>query len=106
MIDDETTRIDVDSFVRASLHISEFIQDELDARGWSEHDLAVRMDGDPSMNLLTVQMLMAVTDHRMLLDDETANGLSAAFGISPEYWIKLHEDWRRAAMRAEKEGLD
>lgn len=72
----------------------EFIQDELDARGWTTDDLAVRMGGDAAMNKLTVDLLIHVPDKNMILDTETAEGLSRAFGVSAQFFLNIDATWR------------
>ena len=71
-----------------------FVAEELEARGWTPRDLALRMGGDPAIDQLTVDMLIHVPDKNMLLDQETANGLGRAFGTSPDLWLNLDRQWR------------
>ena len=86
----------------------EFIQDELDARGWNTADLARRMGGDLGLNQLTVDMLIAVRDKNLMLGKETAQGLSRAFGVSAEFFLNLDRSWREGRswrLSAEHKGL-
>lgn len=75
----------------------ESIEEEMTARGWTPEDIARRMGGarDYAVNLLTVQMLIAVHDTNLILDEETARGLGVAFGVSPQYFLNLDATWRR-----------
>lgn len=75
----------------------EYIEDEMKARGWDEEAVAERMGGvrDYGMNLLCLQMLLAVRDTGLILDPETAAGLSRAFGVSAQYFLNLDATWRR-----------
>lgn len=76
------------------IHPSEFIQDELDERGWTLEDIVKYMDGDYSVNLLTLELLMAIHDDNIFLDQETAEGIGRAFGTSPQFWINLWDNYR------------
>jgi len=80
-----------------AFHPSEFIQEELDARGWDRIDLAVRMGGDAAHNLLTWDMYREVgpTDPRMQLGETTARQIADAFGVSPQLFLNLETAWRR-----------
>lgn len=84
--------------VPCETHVSEFIQDELDARGWTLEHLAHQMGGDYGLNLLSLQMLYAVHDPNLLVDEETDRGIARAFGVSDGLFIRLHEAWRRGAL--------
>ena len=79
-----------------AFHPSEFIAEELEARGWSRIDLAVRMGGDASKNLLVWDLYCEVgpTDPRMQLGAETARQIGDAFGVSPELFLNLEAAWR------------
>ncbi|MEE9159966.1 MAG: hypothetical protein V3U60_16475 [Gammaproteobacteria bacterium] len=72
----------------------EFIQEELDARGWTTADLASRMGGDAAQRQCCVEILIYAPNKGVILDDDTASGLSRAFGTSAEFWINLDRDWR------------
>lgn len=75
-----------------------FIQEEMDARGWSEEDVARRM-GDQrayGMNMLCLGFILHVHDRNLILDRETAEGLSLAFGVSAELFLNLDAAWRAA----------
>ena len=75
-----------------------FIQDELDARGWTVRDLAEQMGGEEveeiGLNMLTVELLIGAPDKGMTLDADTAIGLACAFGTSPEFWTNIDQAWR------------
>ena len=78
-------------------HPSEFIQEELDARGWDRIDLAIQMGGDPARNLLVwdAYRIVGPTTPRMRLGEEMAGQPSRAFDVSAEYFLNLHEAWTR-----------
>lgn len=79
-------------------HVGEYIRDELESRGWTTRDCAMLMGGDIAVNLLSLDLLIAADESpegseikQMRLGQETANGLSLAFGTSPEVWMVLDE---------------
>ena len=68
----------------------EFIREELDARGWTQGDLAQIMDRP----LRLVNELIA---GKKQITPETANGLAEAFGDhDPLYWMNLDSAFRLA----------
>ena len=65
----------------------EFIRDELEARGWSQTDLA-RILGRP---LPTVNQIMS---GKVGITPTTAGELAEAFGTSAEFWLNLEVTYR------------
>jgi HTH-type transcriptional regulator/antitoxin HigA len=65
----------------------DLIREELEARGWSQADLA-RVIGRP------LQMVNEIINGRKRITEETAVALAAAFGTSAEMWINLETSWR------------
>jgi HTH-type transcriptional regulator/antitoxin HigA len=59
-----------------------FIQEELEARGWSQRDLAEVL-GRP------LQAVNAIINGRKQITPRTARELEAAFGTSAEFWLNL-----------------
>jgi plasmid maintenance system antidote protein VapI len=81
-------------------HPSEFIQDELDERGWTLRDLVFRMrryenEKEWAVNLLAWEMYMTVQDKDLLLGEEMSRDIGRAFGVSPYFFNNLHENWRK-----------
>ena len=74
--------------------MTEFIDDELEARGWSLDGLAFQMGGDSGRNKLAVELLY-LRDPDMEIGDELAFMLGRAFGTSGALWLRLDETWRR-----------
>ncbi len=74
----------------------QFLQEELDARGWTTADLAQRMGGDPAVDQLAVDIMLGCEpeDKGILLGREMAEGLALALGTSTEYWENLDRAWR------------
>lgn len=60
----------------------DFIREELEARGWSQGDLA-RILGRP------VQTINMIVNGRKSITAETAKALGLAFGTGPELWMNL-----------------
>lgn len=88
--------------MRDVLHPSIFIQEELDERGWTLRDLVFRMrtyksERDWAINMLAFELYMTVQEKGVLLGDEMARDLGAAFGVSAELFKNLDKAWREAA---------
>ena len=82
-------------------HVSEFINEELAERGWSLRDLVFRMRryesaADWAIEMLAIEMFMVVHEKNIVLDQNMADGLGAAFDVSPQLFINMHETWREA----------
>jgi HTH-type transcriptional regulator/antitoxin HigA len=71
----------------------EYIQDELDARGWSQTDLAVIM-GRP------VSVINELISGKRGITAETALGLEAALDLDAQYWLNLEAAYRLWRARA------
>jgi HTH-type transcriptional regulator/antitoxin HigA len=67
----------------------DFIQEELDARGWTQGDLADVM-GRP------VETVNRLIKGRLAITPETARGLGAAFGTSAQMWMNLDSSYQLA----------
>ncbi|MBM4329477.1 MAG: HigA family addiction module antidote protein, partial [Deltaproteobacteria bacterium] len=70
------------------------IKRELDARGWTQKDLAEIMGRPP-------QAVSEIVQGRKQITPETALQLAAAFGTSPELWINLETNYRLYQAREE-----
>lgn len=86
--------------MRVVPHPSEFIAEELMARGWSADDLALRMsDGtDRDFGLCRVALdfydQIGPGEPKMLIGDITSAKLGKAFDVSPGFFLALEEQWR------------
>ena len=60
----------------------EYIREELDARGWTQLDLAEILGRPP-------QAINEVIAGKRSITPEMAKGLSAAFGTSAQLWMNL-----------------
>ena len=75
----------------------DLIAEELEARGWSQEDLA-RITGRP---LATINEIIK---GKKSITPETALDLAEAFGTSPELWLGLEGDYRLARAAAVRQG--
>ena len=67
----------------------EFISEELEARGWTQVELAEVL-GRPA------RLISELLAGKRAITPETAKGLGAAFGTGPEFWMNLERDYRLA----------
>jgi len=67
----------------------EFISEELEARGWSQVELADVL-GRPA------KLVSELIAGKRAITPETAKGLGAAFGTGAEFWMNLERDYRLA----------
>ena len=68
----------------------DFLKEELEERGWTQDDLAAVM----GRNIRTVNEIVV---GKRSITPETAEGLAAALGTSPEFWLNLesaYQLWR------------
>ncbi len=65
----------------------EFLREELDARDWSQQELADILDRPPRLISELIAGKRAITP-------ETATGLGEAFGTSPDYWMNLESQFQ------------
>src|SRR5262245_13203278 len=76
----------------------EFIKEELDARGWSQLDLAEIIERDPIMINQIIKGKRAITP-------ETARLLADAFGTSAQLWLNLETAYRLAQSEPSSEAI-
>lgn len=82
-----------------------FLQEEMDARGWSDHDVAIRMGGitekETIVNELSVQALregwVFPDDPDPEIGPKMAEELGTAFGTSADFWLNLDRAWHQRA---------
>lgn len=84
-----TERIPAEAF-----HPSEFIKDELEARGWSLADLVKRMPGDYGINYVALDFYLSVGPDEPGLRMGDNTGIAQAFGdVDPQYFTNLERAW-------------
>ncbi len=76
----------------------EFIRDEIEARGWSQSDLAEIL-GRP------VQAINEIIAAKKAITPETAQGLGDAFGTDAQLWLNLENSWQLSSVATEDTGV-
>lgn len=84
-------------------HPSEFIAEEMIARGWSAGELAMRMSDGTEHDYGICRLALDFYDQigpdnpKVYVGAITAAKLGKAFGVSPDYFLALEDAWRREA---------
>ena len=65
----------------------DFLKEELEARSWTQSDLAEILDRP-------VAVVNEIIAKKRRVTPETARGLAAAFGTSAEYWMNLESSFQ------------
>jgi hypothetical protein len=73
--------------------LSEFLQDEMKARGWSLAEVHRRLMFDPVL-CCAIDLAIYVDDKDLRLDGRTVQSLALVFGADPQYYINLYEAHR------------
>ena len=63
------------------------IREELEARGWTQRDLAAILGRGP-------HVVSSIIAGKTGISPDTARGLAAAFSTSPDYWLNLEASYR------------
>ncbi len=72
----------------------EFIKEELEARGWTQRDLAAIIDRP-------VQAVNELISGKRSVTPDTARALGEAFGTGPELWMNLESAWRLSQVKSD-----
>ena len=72
----------------------EILEEELEARGMTRQDLAIRMAADP-------RTIDAIISGEKAIDTLTAVELANALGIGAHYWLGLQADYVAALAQSE-----
>ena len=67
--------------------VTDFLKEEMEARGWSQADLAQIVGKSP-------RDIHALVNGKVALKPEMATLLGDAFGTGPEYWMNLETSYR------------
>ena len=75
--------------------LQEYLADELQARGWTTEDAAVRMQTDrgASMDVLLLDVIMCVHDEKLIITDDMFAALGRAFDVDPQFLKNIREMW-------------
>lgn len=76
----------------------EFLKEELDARGWTQQELADIMERPPRVISEIIAAKRAITP-------ETAQGLGDAFGTGAEYWMNLESQYALSKVRSSSDAV-
>jgi HTH-type transcriptional regulator / antitoxin HigA len=80
------------------VHPGEFLKEELAKRDWSQQELADVL-GRPA------RLISELIGGKRAVTPETAVGLSAALGSSPEYWMALESSYQLSKISRSPEGV-
>lgn len=70
----------------------EFLREELEARGWSQQELADILSRPP-------RVISEIIAGKRAITPETALGLAEAFGTSPDYWMNLESQYQLSKVK-------
>ena len=76
----------------------EFIRDELEARGWTQDDLAEVMGRNP-------RLVNEIITGKRSITPETAMGLGEALDTSSQYWLNLQSSFQLSQIGSQTEGI-
>lgn len=83
-------------------HPTEFIEDELLARGWTADELAARMCEGKQENwgihrlALDFYFEIGPDDTNMRLGEASTKAIASAFGVNPDFFTNLENAWLRS----------
>lgn len=76
----------------------EFLREELEARDWSQQELADILDRPARLVSELIAAKRAITP-------ETAKGLGDAFGTSPDYWMNLESQYQLSKVKVPNDNV-
>lgn len=76
----------------------EFLKEELEARGWSQADLAEILGRPP-------RLVSEIISGKRAISPETAQGLGDAFDVDPQYWLNLESAYQLSRSPAANQGV-
>lgn len=78
-----------------AFHITEFLAEEMQARGWTRDRLAHEMTKyDYGINRLSLDMLFADAEPGdCRIGEDGAKRLGHAFGVDPQFFLNLEAAW-------------
>ena len=93
MSDDMASRIPAEVFPPG-----EFLAYELEARGWTQTELA-KIIGHPR------KLVNDIINGKRAVTPETATDLAAAFGTTAQFWMNLETAWQLSKVPARDESI-
>jgi len=79
-----------------AIHPGEILQEELEARNWTQKHLAELMNRP-------IQLVNNIINGRSGISSETALDLAAIFGTSAQFWMNLDSSYRLTLARQKRE---
>lgn len=76
----------------------EFLREELEAREWSQQELADILDRPP-------RLISEIIAGKRAITPETAKGLAEAFGTSPDYWMNLESQYQLSKVKVSNDSV-
>lgn len=76
----------------------EFLKEELEARGWSQIELAEVLDRPP-------RVVSEVISGKRAITPETAKGLGDALGTGAQFWMNLESVWQLSKVKVEENSV-
>lgn len=76
----------------------EFLREEIEARAWTQQELADILDRPPRLVSELIAGKRAITP-------ETAKGLADAFGTSPDYWMNLESQYQLSKVKSPNDNV-
>ena len=75
--------------------LSSYLCEEIQARGWTTEDVAVRMQtpAGARMDLFRIDIIMCVPDEQLIITDDIFAGLARAFDVSEQMLRNIHAIW-------------
>jgi hypothetical protein len=77
--------------------LAAYLYEEIRERGWQTEQVAARMKtkNGAAMDLFCLDLIMAVQDDGLIIDDEMFDGLARAFDVSADLFRNLHATWKQ-----------
>src|SRR5438874_8013675 len=76
----------------------EFIKEELEAREWTQADLAEILGRPP-------RLISEIINGKRAISPETATGLGEAFGTGAQFWMNLESAYQLTRVKAQNDAV-
>jgi len=71
----------------------EFLREEMEARGWTYHDVVAAMGGD-TVDACALDFMLNATQKGLLVGKAFSASLGRAFGVSDDFFLNLDRAWQ------------